>query len=171
MKHLLIMRHAKSSWSDENLVDIDRPLNQRGRLASVLMGQWISELDLAVDHVLLSPALRVQESWENVHPMLPKTERVVESKERIYMGRPDDMLTLLRDLPSQSDVCLMIGHQPGLSALVRRMTGGTASSASRSFSHFPTAAVALLKLDIDEWSDLRASGAEYKIFACPKELV
>ncbi|MEC7253413.1 MAG: histidine phosphatase family protein, partial [Candidatus Thermoplasmatota archaeon] len=28
---LIIMRHAKSSWSDASLDDHDRPLNKRGR--------------------------------------------------------------------------------------------------------------------------------------------
>jgi len=136
------------------------------------MGQWIGELDLAVDHVLLSPAIRVQESWEYVRKNLNEGERHEETKDRIYMAGPDDMLALLRDLPEQSDVCLMIGHQPGVSALVRRLCGGEASSAcARSFSHFPTASVAHLSAEIDDWSDLRAGGADYLSFSCPKELV
>ena len=28
---LIVMRHAKSSWSDASLEDHDRPLNKRGR--------------------------------------------------------------------------------------------------------------------------------------------
>ena len=30
MKHLFLIRHAKSSWADEGLADRDRPLNTRG---------------------------------------------------------------------------------------------------------------------------------------------
>ena len=30
MKHLFLIRHAKSSWADEGLADRDRPLNNRG---------------------------------------------------------------------------------------------------------------------------------------------
>ena len=32
MKRLFLLRHAKSDWGDPALVDIDRPLNDRGRL-------------------------------------------------------------------------------------------------------------------------------------------
>ena len=30
MKTLLLMRHAKSSWKDESLSDLERPLKKRG---------------------------------------------------------------------------------------------------------------------------------------------
>jgi phosphohistidine phosphatase len=30
MKQLLLLRHAKSSWDDPNLDDVDRPLAERG---------------------------------------------------------------------------------------------------------------------------------------------
>jgi len=29
MKHLLLLRHAKSSWANPDIDDIDRPLNKR----------------------------------------------------------------------------------------------------------------------------------------------
>ena len=38
MKTLYLNRHAKSSWSDSSLDDIDRPLNKRGLRDAPLMG-------------------------------------------------------------------------------------------------------------------------------------
>ena len=32
-KRLFVLRHAKSSWDDPGLVDLERPLAPRGRLA------------------------------------------------------------------------------------------------------------------------------------------
>jgi phosphohistidine phosphatase len=31
MKTILLMRHAKSSWKDNNLDDFERPLRKRGK--------------------------------------------------------------------------------------------------------------------------------------------
>ena len=31
MKTLIVVRHAKSSWSDSGVSDFDRPLNERGK--------------------------------------------------------------------------------------------------------------------------------------------
>ena len=39
MKYLTIIRHAKSSWSDPHLSDVDRPLNKRGLNSAPVMGQ------------------------------------------------------------------------------------------------------------------------------------
>ena len=37
IRHLALLRHAKSSWDDPHLADHDRPLNKRGRGAAARM--------------------------------------------------------------------------------------------------------------------------------------
>jgi len=39
MKTIILVRHAKSSWSDLRLDDFDRPLNKRGKRNAPFMGQ------------------------------------------------------------------------------------------------------------------------------------
>ena len=58
MKTLLLLRHGKSSWSDESLADHDRPLKKRGRESAKRMGQLLREKNLLPDHVLTSSAAR-----------------------------------------------------------------------------------------------------------------
>jgi hypothetical protein len=43
-KKILIMRHAKSSWSNGSLKDFDRPLNDRGVQDAPRMGKYLKEL-------------------------------------------------------------------------------------------------------------------------------
>ena len=52
MKTLLILRHAKSSWSNPGLADIDRPLNKRGKRDAPRIGALLREEDLIPDHLL-----------------------------------------------------------------------------------------------------------------------
>ena len=54
MKTLLVLRHAKSSWSDPALDDHERPLNKRGRRDAPRMGELVREYGLIpdVDHQL-----------------------------------------------------------------------------------------------------------------------
>jgi phosphohistidine phosphatase len=42
MKKLTLIRHAKSSWEDPLLDDIERPLNKRGEHDAPMMGKIIS---------------------------------------------------------------------------------------------------------------------------------
>ena len=43
MKRLLLIRHAKSSWEDSTLADLERPLNARGLRAAPQMGKRLRE--------------------------------------------------------------------------------------------------------------------------------
>ncbi|TIQ19396.1 MAG: histidine phosphatase family protein, partial [Mesorhizobium sp.] len=49
-KQLLLLRHAKSSWDDPDLIDFDRPLSGRGLRAAPLVGRelvkrgWLPDL-------------------------------------------------------------------------------------------------------------------------------
>ncbi|MFC5585479.1 SixA phosphatase family protein [Nitratireductor kimnyeongensis] len=66
MKELLLLRHAKSSWDDPSLADIERPLAPRGRRAAPLMGREILRRGWSPDYVLVSPARRAQQTWRLV---------------------------------------------------------------------------------------------------------
>ena len=66
MKTVLILRHAKSSWSNPSLADIDRPLNKRGKNDAPRMGTLIKEQDIVPDLILSSPALRARKTAEAV---------------------------------------------------------------------------------------------------------
>ncbi|TNF01311.1 MAG: histidine phosphatase family protein, partial [Gammaproteobacteria bacterium] len=42
MKHLFLIRHAKSSWADEQLSDRERPLNPRGQSQLAPLGNALA---------------------------------------------------------------------------------------------------------------------------------
>jgi phosphohistidine phosphatase len=52
MKTLYLLRHAKSSWKDETLSDIERPLNGRGRKAAEAIGDYLKRENVIPDLVL-----------------------------------------------------------------------------------------------------------------------
>ena len=52
MKTLLLLRHAKSSWSDPTLPDHDRPLNKRGIHDAPRMGKLLRHEHLMPDLIL-----------------------------------------------------------------------------------------------------------------------
>ena len=49
MKTLILVRHAKSSWKDAYLLDIDRPLNKRGQRDAPMMGKRLAERELGLE--------------------------------------------------------------------------------------------------------------------------
>jgi phosphohistidine phosphatase SixA len=66
MKTLLVLRHAKSSWSDPARDDHERPLNTRGRRDAPRMGALVRKHGLIPDVVISSDAVRARLTAESV---------------------------------------------------------------------------------------------------------
>ena len=52
VKHLHLLRHAKSSWEDPDLVDHERPLAPRGERASLRIAEHVRREGIALELVL-----------------------------------------------------------------------------------------------------------------------
>ncbi len=62
MKTLYILRHAKSTWTDANLSDFERPLNERGVKTAPFMGELMAKKNFQPDLILSSPAQRAKQT-------------------------------------------------------------------------------------------------------------
>ena len=54
MKNILLLRHAKSSWKNKGLNDIDRPLNKRGLMDAPLMAERFASMNILPDLIIFS---------------------------------------------------------------------------------------------------------------------
>ena len=64
MKEIYVLRHAKSSWDNSNLSDFERPLADRGISDAKKMSKFLKDMDLKIDKVLCSNALRAKETFD-----------------------------------------------------------------------------------------------------------
>ncbi len=145
MKTLLILRHAKSSWSNPILADIDRPLNKRGKRDAPRMGVLLYEQDLVPDLILCSPAVRARKTAQAVSQS-SGYEGEIKFHSDLYPGDPDTLLEILYSIPDQIETILIVAHNPGLEEFLYLLTGESAS--------LPTAALAQISLPIHRWLDL-----------------
>jgi phosphohistidine phosphatase len=87
------------------------------------------------------------------------------------MAEPEASLAALQGAPEAAGRVLMIGHEPGLTAFLRRLHDGRpAAGAARAFEKFPTAAAALVELDAP-WAEAGFGQGRLTRFAAPKDLV
>ena len=170
MKRLLILRHAKSSWDNTALADFDRPLAERGRRAAPVVARYLIRKGWRPDLVLCSSARRAKQTWELVAPVVEQSAEVRFERE-LYLVTPDRLLDRLRQLPTAVSTPMVVGHNPGLEATVRRLVGdGEAKARRRLAEKFPTAALAVIRLPIAGWAEI-ADGLGYlEQFATPKWL-
>jgi len=145
MKTLLILRHAKSSWSNPGLADIDRPLNQRGKRDAPRIGLLLRDQDLVPDIIICSPAKRARKTAQAVSDECGY-EGKIEIEDEFYPGDPSTFIEILTTIPDQVDSALIIGHNPGLEELLDVLTEESA--------RMPTSALADISLPIDRWTEL-----------------
>ena len=157
MKHLHLLRHAKSSWDDESLPDHDRPLAPRGERASALIAEHLRREAIEPELVLCSSSRRTRETLERVRP---GGEVVIE--EGIYDASARELLRRLHRLPDGVGSVMVIGHNPGIQALAGSLAReGEDLELMR--DKFPTGALASLALD-GSWADLAEGGAWLEAF-------
>jgi len=154
MKILGLFRHAKSDWNDARLRDFDRPLNERGRKGAAVIGKHIADYGIRWDRILASPAVRVAQTIEIAEEAAGGAPAVNWDR-RIYLANSATLLDLLRDQEGDPASIIMVGHNPGLEDLIFDLVPDDGSSPLRDVveQKFPTAAFAVLELDIDDWSE------------------
>jgi phosphohistidine phosphatase len=154
---LAVLRHAKSAWPD-GVADLARPLADRGRRDAPVAGRWLREHVAGIEAVVCSPAARTQQTWELVAAELggPPSFRL---DRRIYDATVHSLLAVVRGLPAEAGTALLIGHDPGLSALVFELSG----------TEFPmkTSSVALLRGQGD-WLDAGPEWARLERVETPR---
>jgi phosphohistidine phosphatase len=161
IRHLFLLRHAKSSWDDSSLADHDRPLAPRGRKAAKRIGAYLRREQIRVALVLCSSARRAKETLDLV---VPSGEIRVERE--LYGAPADELLERLRRVSDEVDAAMLIGHEPAIRDLAVRLIGDGSELAERKF---PTAALATLTFT-GPWSRLGPEHAELVAFITPREL-
>jgi phosphohistidine phosphatase len=170
MLSLMLLRHAKSSWDDPALDDFDRPLASRGKEAATRMGAYMTRQGLAPALILSSTAVRARQTLKLVLPHLAGHPRRTFARD-LYLATPATLLAHVHKLEPATAAVLMVGHNPGMHRLAVALAGsGEARSLKALANKFPTAALAVLTFDVQQWSDVAACGGHLADFMVPKRL-
>ncbi|NMB61240.1 MAG: histidine phosphatase family protein [Chloroflexi bacterium] len=145
MKKIFLMRHAKSSWKDSNIPDHDRPLKKKGEKDAKAMGKMLKSKKLSPDVILCSSAERAKQTAALFKDAISFDEKI-ELDDKLYMAEISDLITAIKKAPKKAKSVMVIGHNPGLEALLQTLTGKVET--------LPTSSIAYISVPIDEWSDL-----------------
>ncbi|NOT71630.1 MAG: histidine phosphatase family protein [Hyphomicrobium sp.] len=170
MLRLALLRHAKSSWAEPGLLDINRPLNARGRAAAPVMGHVLASLKFTPGAILCSPAKRTRETLELIAADVNASAAAVTYDENLYLAEAEELLQHLRALPDKVKCALVVGHNPGLHELAARLAkSGDVAEITRLHGAFPTAAVALFSFPDQTFEALDPKSGHLETFITPKD--
>lgn len=155
MKLLTLFRHGKSDWETGVQDDYDRPLKERGRKDTPLMGKFLADIGATPDLLISSPAVRARQTAELLAPALGYS-REIRWEASIYAASAGELMSLLRHLPDEAAHVLLVGHNPGFEDLAARLIGADAYGMASGL-RMPTAAAAHLVLAADTWNAVQAN--------------
>jgi len=160
-RRLFIIRHGKSSWDNEGLDDIDRPLAERGIRGAHDMAQRLSEMELVPDLILSSPASRALNTalimsrvWAlepgaiQIHDAL--YDAFIKEIEQVVASAPDDVLNLA-----------IFGHNPSFTIYANRFLDET-------LDNLPTAGVVIVTLEASGWKEISRTHVKETFLDFPK---
>lgn len=147
---LVLVRHAKSSWSDLSLRDHDRPLNERGERNAPMMAARFADALAGLDDttfVLSSTAVRARVT---AHAFASALGTPVALESRLYMASASEIwrysLGTFGSADSNVRRVLVVAHHPGISELAELLSAGE-------ITHMVTCAVARFVWDADALAD------------------
>lgn len=159
---LILLRHAKSSWSEPGQEDRDRVLNKRGRRSAAAIGKWLFEKSYLPDEILCSTAARTVETLERLD-----ISGEVVLRDSLYLASSDRMMEELQR--ARSGTVMMIGHNPGIGDFAERLVVETPPHGR--FADYPTCATLIVDFDAESWPEVRFGTGRVQNFITPRELV
>lgn len=160
-KTLYLVRHAKSDWNHPDLSDFERPLNPRGLRDAPAMGLRLKKLGVSPAVMVSSPARRAQQTTQLIRQALDFPVDRVVFNENIYEASVQTLLNIIQQLDDSVSSAMLIGHNPAMSELIRKLTG--------SYAEMPTLGVATLRISSPEWSKTGSCPAVLEDFTYPKK--
>jgi phosphohistidine phosphatase len=162
MKKITIIRHAKSSWKNHGLLDIDRPLNKRGKRDAPMMGRRLVDRGCDPEIILTSPAERAMRTAEAIAQELefPWDEIVVE--DRLYGADMDDWLEIISQFDDIFEWAMLFGHNPEITDLVNFFS-------SYYIPNVPTCGIVEIEFPVERWDDIDQAEPTSFDFDYPKK--
>lgn len=135
---LLLVRHAKSSWKDESLADIDRPLNKRGQRDAPEMAARLKQRGLMPDLIVSSPAVRALATARIMAGELGYGNDIVVDEE-LYPASPSGVLETVKAIDDSVRIVIIVSHNPTLTELANYFS-------SEEIGNVPTCGIVMLSI-------------------------
>lgn len=162
MKTLLIVRHAKSSWKDSSMLDIDRPLNQRGRDDAPFMGTLLHNKKVKPETIITSPAKRAHTTAKLMAEKMNFDEAGICVSDEMYLADVNDLMEVVHSIDNNQNVAMLVGHNPGLTNFSNHI-------ANFSMDNIPTCGIVCVEFAVDSWNKAAKKNSRVVFFEYPKK--
>ena len=160
MKKLILVRHAKSSWK-HNVIDHERPLNNRGKNDAEIVSNHLKKSNLEIHKVLSSDAVRAKTTANAFILNLNIDKNLMNLNHNLYDFSGQNIIKTIKEVDASINTLMVFGHNHAITAFVN-------TYGSKYIENVPTCGVTIIDFNIDKWADLKKGKTIYTVF--PKDL-
>jgi phosphohistidine phosphatase len=120
---LTLVRHAHAEWPNYSGKDFDRPLTARGNEDALATAHEILAAGLKPGLLLSSTARRTRETASILAQEFGLAANAVRYMDRLYNATAITLEMAAQDAAMRHASIVLVGHNPGISELARRLTG------------------------------------------------
>lgn len=160
MKNLFLVRHAKSSWDDPSLTDIERPLNKRGKRDAPFMANLLKQKGFTVDVIYSSHAKRALKTAEIFSKELNLDKIIIE--EEIYEAGIKELCYVVNNITKKFSSVILVGHNPGLTSFANFI-------GDKYIENIPTCGIVGINFEVKNWEEIERRKGKIFLFEYPKK--
>ena len=154
MKRLILIRHAKSSW-DNNVSDLDRPLCSRGYSDAQIMSGIYNNLNINVDNIFSSPALRTQQTADIFFKNINKVNiNNYEIDSTLYDFIGNNVEMFIKNLDKSINSVMIFTHNNSCNNMLSKFSTVKGLLV-------PTCGILIFEFDVSLWKNINSGKCNY----------
>ena len=161
MKHLLLVRHAKSSWDNFSVKDFDRTLNERGKKDAPVMAKRLLKRDIPIDAFISSPAKRARKTAEAFVKEYKGNKDHIIFLDELYLASPSAFEEVIKNINDRYHSIAIFSHNEGITQFANSLT-------DTKTDNIPTSGIFAVKVKSKHWSDFAKAKKGFWFFDYPK---
>ena len=160
MKKLILVRHAKSSW-EYDVIDHERPLNERGVSDANMVSKALKTNHLNIDLILCSNSARTTSTANIFVNNLNLNTIPIVFEYDLYDFAGSNLVQVIKDCKSDVTNLMVFGHNHAITAFVN-------TYGDKFIDNVPTCGVTIIEFNITNWHDLNKGKTINTLF--PRDL-
>ncbi|MFK7798237.1 MAG: histidine phosphatase family protein [Aureispira sp.] len=161
MKQLYLIRHAKSSWKDSSLRDIDRPLNKRGKRDAPFMAAKMVAKGMQIDAIYSSPSKRTQTTAHVFAGALEYPFEDIQWDAAVYEATATTLMRLIQTWPDNWHTVALFAHNFACTDFANYY-------AHPKVDNVPTTGVVHIRFESKHWAQINANNGKVLDFEYPR---
>jgi len=160
MKHLYILRHAKSSLPHAKQEDFDRPLTAKGQTDAQVLGERLDRRALRTDCIMASTARRALATARLIAREIRFRQEDIIGERDLYLAALPTLLTIIKKVDDSKQALILVGHNPGLTDLANHLCEHQVDS-------LPPCGLLCLSMRTKSWQEISEGVGHFEFFDYP----